>query len=110
MSRPQVPAVEVDGLPGDAELVDVREAHEWQAGHAPNAVHLPMSELIARIGELPPSDPMYVVCAVGSRSARVVAYLTQQGYPAVNVAGGMRAWQAAGRPVIADGPAQPQIV
>ncbi len=110
MTAPQVPVVEVAGLPADAEMVDVREAREWQAGHAPNAVHLPMSELIARIGELPDRDPLYVVCAVGSRSARVVAYLCGQGYPAVNVAGGMRAWQAAGRPITADGPAPPQIV
>ncbi len=110
MNAPQVPAVEVAGLPADAEMVDVREAREWQAGHAPTAVHLPMSELIERIGELPDRDPLYVVCAVGSRSARVVAYLTSQGYPAVNVVGGMRAWQAAGRALTADGPAPPQIV
>lgn len=110
MNAPQVPAVAVAELPADVRLVDVREADEWQAGHAPNALHLPMSELPGRSAELPGSDPMYVVCRSGNRSARVVAYLAAHGYPAVNVDGGMRAWVAAGRPLTCDGAAPPQVV
>ena len=90
-------------------LLDVREPDEWAAGHAPTARHLPMSELIARIDELPDDDPLYVVCRSGGRSARVVAYLAAQGYPAVNVDGGMQAWSAQGRAVVADS-GTPQIV
>ena len=68
-----------------------------------------MSELTGRLDELPDDDPLYVVCRSGGRSARVVAYLAQQGYPAVNVDGGMQAWSAQGRTVVAESGA-PQII
>ena len=104
-----VPTVTVAELPADVPLLDVREADEWAAGHAATARHLPMSELTARLGELPDDDPLYVICRSGGRSSRVVAYLAGQGYPAVNVDGGMRAWSAQGRVVVADSGA-PEIV
>jgi rhodanese-related sulfurtransferase len=104
-----VPTVGVADVPADAPLLDVREADEWAAGHAPTARHLPMSELTARLDELPDDDPLYVVCRSGGRSARVVAYLAGQGYPAVNVDGGMQVWSAQGRPVVADAGA-PEII
>lgn len=91
-------------------MLDVREPDEWAAGHAPGAVHLPMSELTGRIDEIPDHEPLYVVCRSGGRSARVVAYLAQQGYPAVNVEGGMQSWAALGRAVVAEGGAAPQII
>jgi rhodanese-related sulfurtransferase len=107
----QVPTVGVEALPDDARPVDVREADEWVAGRAPGAVHIPMSELAGRLHELPDDqDPLYVVCRAGGRSARVVAYLVGQGYPAVNVDGGMQAWASAGKPLVADGPGQPEII
>jgi rhodanese-related sulfurtransferase len=104
-----VPTVPVADVPADAPLLDVREPDEWTAGHAPTARLLPMSELIERIDELPDDDPLYVVCRSGGRSARVVAYLTGQGYPAVNVDGGMQAWSAQGREVVADA-GTPEII
>ncbi|GAA1249318.1 rhodanese-like domain-containing protein [Pseudonocardia aurantiaca] len=97
-------------LPADAALLDVRESDEWAAGHAPNAQHLPMSELTGRIAELPDAEPLYVVCRSGGRSARVVAFLAGQGYPAVNVEGGMQLWAAQGRDVVAEGGSAPQII
>lgn len=98
-----VPSVSVADLPPEAHLLDVRERNEWEAGHAPTAYHIPMSELPARLGELPDDDPLYVVCRSGNRSARVVTYLVAQGYPAVNVTGGMQAWLASGREIVAEG-------
>ena len=64
-----VPAVGVDELPLDAVLLDVREDDEWTAGHAPAARHVPMSQLTARLDEVPPADPLYVICRSGARSA-----------------------------------------
>ena len=110
MTGPAVPAVSVADLPTDAALLDVRESDEWAAGHAPNAQHLPMSELTGRIAELPDAEPLYVVCRSGGRSARVVAFLAGQGYPAVNVDGGMQSWAAQGRDVVAEGGSAPQII
>jgi rhodanese-related sulfurtransferase len=110
MTGSAVPEVSVAQLPPDAALLDVRESDEWAAGHAPGAAHLPMSELTGRMDELPDGDPLYVICRSGGRSARVAAYLNAQGYPAVNVDGGMLAWARHGREVVADGGVQPQIV
>ncbi len=110
MTGPAVPVVSVAELPPDASMLDVRESDEWAAGHAPGATHLPMSELTGRMGELPDTDPLYVVCRSGGRSARVVAYLARQGYPAVNVEGGMQAWARQGREIVADGGGEPKIV
>ena len=69
-----IPTTTVTELPDDAVIVDVREADEWAAGHAPNAVHIPLSDLPARLGELPDSDDTIpVVCRSGGRSGRAVA-------------------------------------
>jgi len=105
-----VPSVPVADLPADAALLDVREPDEWAAGRAPAARHLPMSQLAQRISEVPDDEPLYVVCRSGGRSARVVAYLTQQGYPAVNVDGGMQAWAGSGREIVADQDRTPEII
>ncbi|MFE0187109.1 rhodanese-like domain-containing protein [Streptomyces sp. NPDC058989] len=98
-----VPTVAVDALSSGDFLLDVREDDEWAAGHAEGALHIPMSEFVARYGELTEAAPeggkVYVLCRVGGRSAQVAQYLVQQGIDAVNVAGGMQAWEAAGRPV-----------
>ena len=110
MTGPVVPEVSVAELPRDAPMLDVRESDEWAAGHAPGATHLPMFELTGRMDELPDTDPLYVVCRSGGRSARVVAYLAGQGYPAVNVEGGMQAWARQGREIVADGGGEPKIV
>jgi rhodanese-related sulfurtransferase len=107
MTVPSLPAAQV---PADAAMLDVREIDEWNAGHAPGSVHLPMSQLTGRLTEVPADDPLYVVCRSGGRSAQVVQYLTAQGHAAVNVDGGMQAWAAQGRPVVAENGATPEIV
>ncbi|WP_324786051.1 rhodanese-like domain-containing protein [Streptomyces sp. H51] len=87
---------------GDAVLLDVREAHEWQAGHAPRAVHLPLSALSAGAG-LPPraqSRPLIVICRSGNRSRRAAELLAARGTDAVDVVGGMQDWAGAGLPVV----------
>lgn len=104
-----VPTVAPGEIPPAATLLDVRETPEWVGGHAPEAVHLPMSELVARLAEVPPG-PIAVVCKVGGRSAQVTAYLARQGHDVVNVGGGMLAWEAEGRPMVAEGAGPPRVV
>ncbi|MFT2015863.1 rhodanese-like domain-containing protein [Streptomyces sp. 796.1] len=107
MSFAQLPEVEAAAVPADGFLLDVREDDEWAAGHADGALHLPMSELVARFGELTEAVAdgrrVHVVCRVGGRSAQVAQYLLAQGLDAVNVGGGMLAWHAAGRPMVSEG-------
>jgi rhodanese-related sulfurtransferase len=99
-----VPQVSVTELPDDAVILDVRELDEWEAGHAPEAVHIPLSELPQRLGELPDTDEgtLAVVCRSGGRSSRAVAWLSQQGFDVANLDGGMRAWLGAGKQLVAD--------
>ena len=82
-------------------LVDVRTQGEWDSGHVPGAVHIPMDQVQKRMSELEQykSGPVYVICASGGRSGRVTGELRKAGYQAVTVQGGTKGWQAAGPPV-----------
>jgi rhodanese-related sulfurtransferase len=107
---PEVDAAEADEMvAGGALLLDVREADEWAAGHAPAAVHLPMGDIPGRVGELPTDRPIACICRSGARSGRVTGYLRAQGFDIVNVAGGMQDWAASGRPVVTDAGAAGQV-
>ncbi|MBL1083206.1 rhodanese-like domain-containing protein [Streptomyces actinomycinicus] len=101
-----MPTVPVTDLKDGDFLLDVREDDEWQAGHAAGALHIPVSEFVARYGELTEAAPqdgrVHVICRSGGRSAQVTMYLVQQGIDAVNVDGGMQHWHATGRPVITE--------
>lgn len=96
-----IPTVETtavpDPLPAGLVVVDVREDHEWAAGHIDGAVHIPLGELQGRTAELPSDQQVLVYCQVGGRSARATAYLQSVGVDAVNLQGGVVAWQEAGR-------------
>jgi rhodanese-related sulfurtransferase len=84
-----------------AVLVDVREPHEWRAGHAPNAWHIPLSQLAVRSRELPTGRRVVTVCRSGVRSARAAALLAREGRLVSNLAGGLHAWVRADLPLIA---------
>ncbi|MEU4896330.1 rhodanese-like domain-containing protein [Streptomyces sp. NPDC044780] len=86
----------------DAVLLDVREKPEWTAGHAPGAVHVPLTKLVAG-GTLPTEaegPPLVVICRSGHRSQQAAKLLAERGVQAVDVEGGMNAWAAAGYPVV----------
>ncbi|MGW4641892.1 rhodanese-like domain-containing protein [Sphaerisporangium sp. NPDC004334] len=104
-----VPEIQAGAVPDDAYLLDVREPDEWQAGHAPTAVHIPLGTLQQRVEEIPAGVPVYVVCRVGGRSAQATAWLNHVGREAVNVGGGMHSWAAAGRPMVAENGGQPYV-
>ena len=80
-------------------LLDVREQDEWSAVRAQAALHIPMRQLPTSTDRLPESGTIACICHVGARSAVVADALVGAGYDAVNVAGGMDAWEAAGLPV-----------
>ena len=107
------PDVPVSALPDDAVVLDIREQDEWDRGHAPTAVHIPMSELPARVDELVPfldaDEPLVITCRSGGRVQRVMPWLARQGYEVANMTGGMRAWHAAGKPMEAAGGTSPQV-
>lgn len=88
-------------LPDDAVMIDVRELDEWVAGHAPQAIHIPLGDLPARLGvardraaavDLPQWWALGAGRAVAGRA----------GLRVVNVDGGMKQWAADGKPVVAE--------
>ncbi|MEO8693183.1 MAG: rhodanese-like domain-containing protein [Acidimicrobiales bacterium] len=100
-----LPAVGVDTASmtvADILLLDVREDDEWARGHAPTAVHIPMSDVPTRVGELDRARRIVCACRSGNRSGRVTAWLRQHGFDAVNMTGGMQAWAHAGYPIVDD--------
>ena len=110
MSWSPVPEVSVAALPADAVLLDVRDDDEWIAGHAPDAVHIPMPDLADRLDDIPDADELYVICRTGGRSARVAEYLNANGWDAVNVDGGMMLWQRLGRPMVSESGELPDVL
>ena len=110
MNQPDgVPEVTSAELPAGAFLLDVREDDEWEAGHAPDAVHVRLGELGARAGELPRDRDVYIICRSGVRSAYAAQALGGAGLNAVNVADGMTGWAVAGLPMISQDGAEPYV-
>jgi rhodanese-related sulfurtransferase len=95
---PAIPTADVETRRTEGWMIlDVREDDEWTSGRIPGSTHIPMYEIVGRLDEI--EDQVVCVCAVGSRSARVTAYLNSQGREAVNLEGGIYAWAAEGRPI-----------
>ena len=82
-----------------ALLIDVRERSEWDAGHAPGAVHIPYEELRERTHEVPLDRPIVMYCASGIRSSLAASILESGGRGAANMRGGFTAWRNAKLPV-----------
>lgn len=100
----EVSPIEAQQLIADgALLLDVREPHEYQAGHAPKAKHIALGVVGHRQAELPKDRTIVAVCRSGRRSDTAATQLRAAGFTVLNLTGGMQAWQAAGLPVVAKG-------
>lgn len=102
---PSVPEVDVEAaermIDDGAVVLDVREPYEHAAGVIAGAVLVPRADVAERIRTLVPDAavPIVVYCAGGVRSAYATKTLEELGYTgAVSMAGGMHAWEAAGKP------------
>jgi len=79
------------------QVLDVRELWEFQRGHIPGAMLIPLGQLSARVNELDPEHPVAVICASGNRSQSAAALLGQKGFKTVfNILGGTGAWLQSG--------------
>ena len=78
----------------DARLVDVREPHEFAAGHLPTAINLPLSQMRERYAELPVEREIWVSCGVGQRAYFAMRFLSQHGYRVRNLSGGYATYAA----------------
>ena len=72
-------------------VLDVREVEEFEALHLEGARNFPLSQLADAYEQLDKTQPYYVICKSGIRSARACQFLAEQGYEVINVQGGMDA-------------------
>jgi rhodanese-related sulfurtransferase len=102
MDVPEIDVATLADLTGaGVPVIDVRNPDEYIEGHVPGAVLIPLPELTERVDEVPDDGkPVYVICAVGGRSARASEFLRAQGIDAINIAGGTSSWIEAGQPVV----------
>ncbi len=94
------------------QLVDVRDASEWQVGHIDGAVNIPEDALPDRVDELDRDRPVVTVCRAGTRSGEAAEWLRGQGFDAQSLDGGMLSWKWAGLPItggIAQPPPRPEL-
>jgi len=80
-------------------IIDVREAWEFEAGHVPTALNMPLSSVPDQLASLPKDKTIWVICQSGGRSMTAANYLGTEGYQAVSVVGGTGAWITAGNEV-----------
>ena len=86
--------------PGDLQVLDVRQPTEYNNGHVPRAINVPLAHLEERVSQLDSSRPTAVICAGGYRSSAATSLLARRGFRQLfNVIGGTSAWIAAGHPV-----------
>jgi len=86
-----------------AQLVDVRADHEWEAGHLPGAVHIPLAELPTRVEEIDKDRPVVFYCRGGNRSSMATAALAEAGYDAAKLGDGAVGWEEEGLPFEPEG-------
>lgn len=82
-----------------SRLIDVRESDEFDEGHVPGAVHIPLATVPDNVEKFRGAGATYVICRSGARSLRACEFVAQRGVDVVNVAGGTLAWQLSGRTV-----------
>lgn len=95
-------SISADGLAAlgsDVSIIDVREEDEYAEASVPGTKNIPLTRFRQSLGDLPIGRTVYVMCASGGRSSRAVARLTDEGYDAVNVMGGITEWYRNGHPV-----------
>lgn len=101
-----VPEIDVDQLAeqlsAGARLIDVREPDEYERGHVPGAVLVPLGTVPDNVEAFAGDGPTYVICGGGGRSMRACEIVADCGGTGqtVNVAGGTRAWIASGRDTV----------
>jgi rhodanese-related sulfurtransferase len=83
----------------DAQLIDVREDDEWDAGRIGGARHIVLGEVASQASTIDQDRPVVFYCRVGSRSAMAADAFRTAGYEAYSLHGGLQAWAGDGRPL-----------
>jgi rhodanese-related sulfurtransferase len=90
-------------LEQDAQLIDVREGYEWEAGRIAGARHIELERLAAQAETIDRDRPVIFQCRLGARSAMATQAFRAAGYDAWSMAGGLKRWHEEGRPLEPEG-------
>lgn len=83
----------------DHTLVDVRSEWEFNSGHIPGAINIPLEQISWRMNEIPRNRPVVVVCQSGNRSQAGARAMVEAGIQAYNLQGGTMIWMMNGLPL-----------
>jgi len=78
----------------DIQLIDVREDYEVAIAKIPDAIHIPLAQVLSRMDEIDPNRETVVHCKMGGRSARAIDALQRSGFTGklINLKGGIIGW------------------
>jgi hydroxyacylglutathione hydrolase len=97
VSLPQMSVDELRGSLDGLQILDVRRRSEYDSGHVPTAVHVPLDFFDEHLQNIDRTRPAALICASGYRSSAAASLLRRHTtQPLVNVTGGTAAWIAAG--------------
>jgi rhodanese-related sulfurtransferase len=97
-----LPVDQVAALSG-AQLIDVREGYEHDAGHIPGSQNIEVTELTAAAESLDRDKPVVFYCRSGDRSTMPAEAFRASGWEAYTLDGGLAAWVEAGQPIEPEG-------
>lgn len=86
-----------------AQLIDVRESYEWDAGRIDGAVHIELERLASQAATIDKDKPVIFQCRLGARSAMAAKAFRTSGFDAYSMAGGLLQWADEGRPLVPEG-------
>ena len=86
-----------------AQVIDVREDYEREAGHVAGTRHIVLGQVAANAESIDPERPVIFMCRVGSRSFMAAQAFRQGGFDAYSMAGGVLQWAEEGRPLAPEG-------
>ncbi len=104
MSTTNVAEIKQRHEQGEAlQLIDVRSPSEFEAGHLPGAINIPMDQIRGRLTDVDVRRPIILVCHSGRRAAITAEMLKPLGHDVLVLEGGTVAWRRAGHPVVGSG-------
>ena len=86
-----------------AQVIDVRETYEWEAGRIDGALHIELERLASNAAKIDTDRPVIFHCRLGARSAMAAQAFRGVGIDAYSMAGGLQRWADEGRPLTPDG-------
>jgi rhodanese-related sulfurtransferase len=100
MSVSEIDVEQLQSELANVTLIDVRRTEEYEAGHVAGARLITLTDVPDYLVELRNSGPLHIICASGGRSMSASEFLDSEGIDCTNIAGGTKAWIAAGFDVV----------